>query len=104
MTTRLSGFCRTSGTLPARVSHTGRGPRNGRDFPAAEATAASPGGWLASAQRFPVDLAFKAADGPPRGVRYNARASVIFYTGEHPVFDALAWLWIRLISVLTFVS
>jgi len=37
-------------------------------------------------------------------VRYNARASVIFYTGEHPVFDALAWVWIRLISVLTFVS
>ena len=51
-----------------------------------------------------MQLAFETADGPPRGVRYNARASVIFYTGKHPIFDALAWLWIRLISVLTFVS
>jgi multidrug resistance efflux pump len=51
------------------------------------------GGWLASAQRLPVDLTFETASGPPRGVRYNARASVIFYTGEHPVFDALARLW-----------
>ena len=62
------------------------------------------GGWLAPAQRFPVELAFETAGGPPHGVRYNARASVILYTGEHPVFDALAWLWIRVISVLTYVS
>jgi len=61
-------------------------------------------GWLAPAQRFPVQLAFETADGPPRGVRYNARASVILYTGEHPVFNSLAWLWIRVIAVLTYVS
>lgn len=62
------------------------------------------GGWLAAAQRFPVQLAFETADGPPPGVRYNARASVIVYTGEHPVANALAWFWIRLIAVLTFVA
>jgi multidrug resistance efflux pump len=62
------------------------------------------GGWLAPAQRFPVQLAFETAGGPPHGVRYNARASVILYTGEHPVANALAWLWIRLIAVLTYVS
>jgi hypothetical protein len=62
------------------------------------------GGWLAPAQRFPVQLAFETTGGPPNDVRYNARASVIFYTGEHPVANALAWFWIRLISVLTFVS
>jgi multidrug resistance efflux pump len=61
-------------------------------------------GWLATAQRFPVQLAFETADGPPNGVRYNARASVILYTGDHPVANALAWLWIRLIAVLTYVS
>ena len=59
-------------------------------------------GWLAAAQRFPVQLAF--ADGPPAGVRYNARASVILYTGDHPIANALGGLWIRVISVLTFVS
>jgi multidrug resistance efflux pump len=62
------------------------------------------GGWLATAQRFPVQLAFETADGPPRGVRYNARASVILYTGEHPIANALAWFWIRVISALTYVS
>jgi multidrug resistance efflux pump len=61
------------------------------------------GGWLAPAQRFPVQLAFDT-DGPPHGVRYNARASVILYTGDHPIANALAWFWIRLISVLTFVA
>jgi hypothetical protein len=58
---------------------------------------------LAPAQRFPVQLLFETAGGPPRGVRYNAHASVILYTGEHPVANALAWLWIRLIAVLTYV-
>jgi multidrug resistance efflux pump len=62
------------------------------------------GGWLAPAQRFPVQLAFETAGGPPNGVRYNARASVILYTGEHPIANALAWLWIRLISALSYVS
>ena len=47
---------------------------------------------------------FKTAGEPPRGVRYNARASVILYTGEHSVANALAWLWIRLIAGLTYVS
>ena len=62
------------------------------------------GGWLAPAQRFPVQLMFDTAGKRPNGVRYNARASVILYTGEHPVANALAWLWIRLIAVLTYVS
>ena len=62
------------------------------------------GGWLAPAQRFPVQLTFETAEERPRGVRYNAGASVIIYTGEHPVANALAWLWIRLIAVLTYVS
>src|SRR6516165_4117995 len=92
--------------LPARVESLGRGVGEGDVDPATglPKTHQGTGGWLSSAQRFPVDLAFETADGPPRGVRYNARASVIFYAGEHPVFDVLAWLWIRLISVLTFVS
>jgi multidrug resistance efflux pump len=61
-------------------------------------------GWLAPAQRFPVQLAFDTTGGPPHGVRYNARGSVIVYTGDNPFANALAWLWIRVISVLTYVS
>jgi len=92
--------------LPARVESLGWGVGEGDVDPATglPKTHQGTGGWLASAQRFPVDLTFETAGGPPHGVRYNARASVILYTGEHPVFDALAWLWIRVISVLTYVS
>jgi multidrug resistance efflux pump len=92
--------------LPARVESIGWGVGEGDVDPTTglPKTHQGTGGWLAPAQRFPVDLAFETADGPPHGVRYNARASVIFYTGEHPVFDGLAWLWIRVISVLTYVS
>jgi multidrug resistance efflux pump len=62
------------------------------------------GGWFAPAQRFPVQLVLDTSDRPPNSARYNGRASAIVYTGDHPVANALAWLWIRVISVLTFVS
>ena len=92
--------------LPARLESLGWGVGEGDVDPTTglSKTRQGTGGWLAPAQRFPVQLGFEAASGPPRGVRYNARASVILYTGDHPVFDALAWLGIRLISVLTYVS
>jgi multidrug resistance efflux pump len=92
--------------LPARVESLGWGVGEGDVDPTTglPKTHQGTGGWLAPAQRFPVQLAFEAADGPPRGMRYNARASVILYTGEHPVFNALGWLWIRVIAVLTYVS
>jgi multidrug resistance efflux pump len=61
-------------------------------------------GWLAPAQRFPVELLFETDGRRPHGVRYNARASVILYTGDHPIANALAWVWIRVVSVLTYVS
>jgi multidrug resistance efflux pump len=91
--------------LPARVESVGWGVGDD-DVDAASGlpkTRQGTGGWLAPAQRFPVQLAFETAGGPPSGVRYNARASVILYTGKHPVANALAWLWIRFISLLTFV-
>jgi multidrug resistance efflux pump len=92
--------------LPARVDSLGWGVGEGDVDPTTglPKTHQGTGGWLAPAQRFPVQLAFETADGPPRGIRYNARASVILYTGEHPVFNALARLWIRVIAALTYVS
>lgn len=92
--------------LPARVESLGWGVGEG-DLDSTTGlpkTRQGSGGWFAPAQRFPVQLAFETSDERPRGVRYNARASVIVYTGEYPVADALAWFWIRLISVLTYVS
>ena len=92
--------------LPARVESLGWGVGED-DIDAATGlpkTRQGSGGWLAPAQRFPVRLTFATAGGPPDGARYNARASVILYTGDHSIANALASLWIRLISVLTFVS
>jgi multidrug resistance efflux pump len=92
--------------LPARVESIGWGVGEGDVDPTTglPKTRQGTGGWLAPAQRFPVQLTFETVGGPPRGVRYNARASVILYTGEHPIANALAWFWIRVISVLTYVA
>jgi multidrug resistance efflux pump len=92
--------------LPARVESVGWGVGEGDLDPTTglPQSRQGGGGWFAAAQRFPVQLTFETAGGPPRGVRYNARANVILYTGEHPVANALAWLWIRLIAGLTYVS
>jgi multidrug resistance efflux pump len=91
--------------LPARVESVGWGVAEGDVDPTIGLPKMRQGtGWLAPAQRFPVELSFETDDSRPRGVRYNARASVIFYTGENAVANALAWVWIRLIAVLTYVS
>jgi len=92
--------------LPARVESVGWGigESDVDTITGLPKTRQGTGGWLAPAQRFPVELAFETVGRPPHGVRYNARASVILYAGNHPVFDSLAWLWIRVISVLTYVS
>ena len=92
--------------LPARVESVGWGigESDVDTMTGLPKTRQGTGGWLAPAQRFPVELAFETGGRPPRGVRYNARASVILYTGEHPVANALAWLWIRVIAALTYVS
>lgn len=60
-------------------------------------------GWLSDVQRFPVQLSFDQ-ENPPRGARYGSRAAVIIYTGGNPVMNAIAWVRIRLIAFLTYVS
>lgn len=92
--------------LPARVESLGWGVGEG-DIDTTTGlpkTRQGTSGWLAPAQRFPVQLAFETDGGPPRGVRYNARASVILYTGDNAFVNALAWFWIRVMAVLTYVS
>jgi multidrug resistance efflux pump len=60
-------------------------------------------GWVREAQRFPVRLIFEG--GYPAGVRYGSQANVVIYTGEsNPAMNALGALWIRIVSVLTYVS
>ncbi len=60
-------------------------------------------GWLTDPQRFPVHLVFDV-ERPPVGARYGSKAAVIVYAGGNPIMDAIAWLRIRLIALLTYVS
>ena len=60
-----------------------------------------PTGWLREAQRFPVRIRFET-EGYPKGIRYGSQASVIVYTGDNAVMDALGRLWIRVVSWLSY--
>ncbi|EWY39419.1 transporter [Skermanella stibiiresistens SB22] len=60
-------------------------------------------GWLTSREQFPVQLAFDA-DNLPRGARYGSKAAVLVYSGDNAVMNAIGWLRMRLIAILTYVS
>jgi multidrug resistance efflux pump len=59
--------------------------------------------WLRDAQRFRVLVDFELPDASDRqGLRVGAQASVVVYTGNNFVMNGLAWLKMRLQSVLTY--
>ncbi len=59
-------------------------------------------GWLRDAQRFPVIIDF--ADDSAFGLRrVGGQADVTVYTGDNWILNGLGWLWIRLMSVLSYV-
>ena len=54
-------------------------------------------GWLRQAQHFPVLIHF--TDDSVKGHRRaGGQVNVIIYTGSHPIWNSLAFLWIRLVS------
>jgi multidrug resistance efflux pump len=59
--------------------------------------------WLRESQRFPVLLEFELPDSKSRlGMRIGAQASVRVYTGEHPLFNRLGRLYMKLLSYATY--
>lgn len=59
-------------------------------------------GWLRDAQRFPVIIRF--SDDSAHGLRrYGGQADVQIYTGDNSILNALGYLWIRLMSYLSYV-
>lgn len=59
-------------------------------------------GWLRDAQRFPVIIHF--TDDSSRGLRrLGGQADVQVYTGGNWVINSLGWIWIRVLSWLSFV-
>jgi multidrug resistance efflux pump len=59
-------------------------------------------GWVRTPQSFPVRLILD--EGRPKGVRYGSQANVVIYTGDNPVTNAIGRIWMRVLSVLTYVS
>ena len=59
--------------------------------------------WLRDAQRFSVLIDFELPDAEDRqGIRVGAQASVTVYTGGGFLFNSIAWLKMRLLSILTY--
>jgi multidrug resistance efflux pump len=59
-------------------------------------------GWLRDSQRFPVIIRF--SDDSAKGLRRaGGQADVIVYTGDSAVLNGIGRLWIRLLSVLSYV-
>ena len=59
-------------------------------------------GWLRDAQRFPVIINF--ADDNSKGYRrLGGQADVQIYTGGNWIINALGWIWIRILSWLSYI-
>ncbi len=59
--------------------------------------------WLRQAQRFPVAVEFDPSERERlRGVRIGGQADVLIYTGDHPVMNWLAGVFISLMSYVSY--
>ena len=59
-------------------------------------------GWLRDAQRFPVMITFD--DDSAKGMlRLGGQADVQVYTGDNWFVNSMGWIWIRVLSVLSYV-
>jgi len=90
----------------ARVDSVGWGVAQGGETPNGTLPSVDePTGWLREPQRFPVRIVVDAPDDPkdalPPG-RSGAQANVVVLAREHSVFNPLAWLWIRVVSLLSY--
>ena len=60
--------------------------------------------WLRDSQRFSVLVDFELPGAEDRqGIRVGAQASVVVYTGDGFLFNSIAWLKMRLLSILTYI-
>jgi multidrug resistance efflux pump len=59
--------------------------------------------WLRDEQRFSVQIDFRLPEASDRmGMRVGAQASVIVYTGDSWIFNSIAWIRMRVNSILTY--
>lgn len=63
----------------------------------------SSAGWLRDAQRFPVYITFDDIGSAKGKLRLGGQADVQFYLTDNWLLNSLGWLWIRLLSWLSYV-
>ena len=71
-----------------------------RRRPACRRSAHRPAGY-ARRSVFPVRILF--AGEFTRGTRLGSQANVVVYVGDNPIVNALAWLWIRIVTWVSYV-
>jgi multidrug resistance efflux pump len=86
--------------LKGRVRSVGGGVGTGQSSPPGTLPAVQNNrDWLRQAQRIPVVVELDREDiGKVRGVRVGGQADVLVYSGDHPVMNLLASLYIRVLS------
>jgi multidrug resistance efflux pump len=91
--------------LPARVRSVGFGVSTGSaPAPGTLPTVQNSRDWLRQSQRFPVVVEFDPkALASLRGIRVGGQAEVMVYTGDSLVLNLLGKLYMRLMSVLSYV-
>ena len=89
--------------VPGRISSTGFGVDVAAAPLGSLPTVDNNRQWLRDAQRFPVQIEFQLRDEKDRlAVRVGAQASVIAYTGNNWLFNAVGKIYIRIASILTY--
>lgn len=89
--------------IPGRISSTGFGVDVAAAPLGSLPTVDNNRQWLRDAQRFPVQIEFQLRDEKDRlAVRVGAQASVITYTGNNWLFNAVGKIYIRIASILTY--
>jgi multidrug resistance efflux pump len=90
--------------VKGRVRSIGYGVAAGqKDAPGTLPTVENNRDWLRQAQRFPVIIEFDRAElARVNGLRAGGQVAAIVYTGHHPILNALGWLYIRVMGLLSY--
>jgi multidrug resistance efflux pump len=90
-------------TFDAVVESVGRGVGGGQGIPSGDLPEIeNPKDWVKLARRFPVRLRLRTP-GIEKDLRVGGTVTVVVYTGDNVVLNALARLWLDIASILNFV-
>ena len=91
-----------------KVHSVGWGISQGDEAPTGQLSSTAPNqGWVRDPQRFPVRIMLLPEDAKKAGIdvgRSGAQANVIILTGDNIVMNPLGRLWIRVVSLLSYLQ